>query len=525
MRRSHIESLYRILESSSVEVTSIEWPELRSLTRSLNRAYRQSREAGATSDLESLLTRTRAAHRLLTRAASAQASDRDSLEVLALEFQLHLESGRDSHIGQTLEGIIHSLVALANEPHPVAPLLEGIISRYGTDVATGGAEVAVVVDRQDAQLTVDWLNEVELSAQVVTPSELRRSGPLEGVILLGPPGRYFVSQWADFAAAERLGGWMIASPPARSVHVMLWDGQREFRLKPCQLFSASLPIPATIVEAPQAEPPDEPIVWTWFEPSPSRTTFDTSAWSSDSQTVDAIAVRLTNDDVAFFSNDVGAQPRRVEVDGDEVEFETTSSASLTPGTILIFNSQRAAESLRADANQEMERRFGGSASTMTRSYQQELKDAVARAESQATLIHELGKLVNDRTYARGLINRVQDEEFIAPQRPGAYPALRDVLGLDPDDGSRYELLRALRVEHQRAGQRLSRIQRDSMIRDTSWQIALQEAGCVTLEADDGSGSFELRIVIERENEIRQVGRSRLGRLIALRELSPRQGQQ
>jgi hypothetical protein len=101
--------------------------------------------------------------------------------------------------------------------------------------------------------------------------------------------------------------------------------------------------------------------------------------------------------------------------------------------------------------------------------------------------------------------------YIAPERPGAYAALRTALGLDPDpDGRADRLLRELRAACRRAGVDIAAALVGTLRATTSWQNDLEAYGHGTVSGGPLLGQLDVRIVVAVDPAIRHIGRSHLG---------------
>jgi hypothetical protein len=195
------------------------------------------------------------------------------------------------------------------------------------------------------------------------------------------------------------------------------------------------------------------------------------------------------------------------------------------GQALLFRPLRSAtdEELHRRADARLAERYGSGAPAAAHQAKAELKEALDRARGgdEEVLQYQLMTKLNDATYARHILHSIPRAAYIAPQKPGAYAAVRSVLGLPHDEGGeRYRLLSALRSACRRAGVEIA----DELIgvlRSTStWQEELEASGMATVTGGALLGHLELRVVTAIDPNPHRIGRSRIGRLVAAAHARP-----
>jgi hypothetical protein len=513
-----VNAWYAALASEVVALERLSWPSLGHFTGALKWVQAEVDARGGSDDIEDLLATCRQTQGLLTGTPLSPSDEEVGLIQLFIRLQEHLEAGRDSGVRDGLVRLLLALEALETEEHPAAAILEDIISRYGSDEAAGAPGVYVAVrGRAQQALVARWLADQELEAEVCTATALKETGLRDALVMLGPPSRYYLSQWCNLPRADMAGAWMLTAPPARTVHVLTWSGHPPFQPERCRLFAVSEP-PAVVCNDHQPPAPEASTTatWHWLEPrtTPGRVGLD--AWSSDREPVDARGIRLAGNMASVFAEDTGPRPQVVVSDAREVHVSAVTPSTLHPGQVLLFHSDQVAPALRADADRALTARLGASAAPRARALQKEIKDALSAFEgSRAELIEQLTARLGSRPYARHVVHRLADEDYIAPEKDGAYDAVRELLGLGADNGDAYRLLRELRAEHRLAGHRFSKQLRAVMDQDRSWQAALEEEGVATVVSDNNIGALEIRVIAAIDPELKRVGRSRLGRLFAV----------
>jgi hypothetical protein len=239
---------------------------------------------------------------------------------------------------------------------------------------------------------------------------------------------------------------------------------------------------------------------------------------ADRDPVDACGVRLADDAIAFFPRDGRPQPEVVTWEGSTVQVTRNTPDNLTVGDMLLFRPARGAteEELHRRADDLLVARHGPGAPTAAHDIKQELKaalDAKPRYQDPALLSH-LTDLLGDPGYARHVLHELPNSEYIGPIKPGAYAALRQVLGLAEDsDGEKEARLRSLRDACRHAGREVMAELVEVLRSTDGWQVDIDATGCATLSAWPLLGQLELRAVAVIDPTPCPIGRSRLGRLI------------
>lgn len=508
-----IEERYLAASKAEIEHHQLEWPTVQRALKLLRKAQRDTEVTGATAELEGLISSLWGWHSQLTNAPVAPALIGTS--ELASRLRAHAESGLDSGYAASLMEMSGLLENLARESHPGAVVLEDVISRYGAD--PGGSPAIYVAAHRDA---VDdlrrWLSEEELDAEVMTVAALKTAEVRQALVLLGPPSSFYVSQWRPLAIASRVGGWLLAAPPARAVHVISWPGHPPLDIAAAPLLPTSehLQIKRTMRGRPDnfATRPEEPI---WLPPLPVAPEIKLATWDIDRDPVPATGLLLAGGAVAFYHDELGPRPQLVTPDAGAISVTTIEVRKIKTGQTLLFRPDRSAtyNELHRRAEEYLVAKHGDGAPAKALAAKMEIKEALRKSKwSRPQLVSELSLKLNDESYARHIISRLDDDYYIAPEKPGAYPALRRVLGLPPDE-QQYQWLRALRSALRRAGREINQELVGTLSSTGDWQDSLDTHGLATVVAGEEFGRLELRVVTAIDPTTKRVGRSHLGRLL------------
>lgn len=499
-----------------VEEHRIAWPALRDTLRVIRQLRAGVTSEGGSSDLEALLQACWSWTRELTDVPTTpRAADTSILREATARL---LASGRDSRFHAEVGQLDSALERLDGEPHPAAKALEGIISRFGRLRAEDPAAVYVATARRHVATLQKWLSEEDLDAEVRTISELREADVRDALILLGPPAHYLISPWCPADRAARIGSWLLNAPPARAVHVVTWPGHIGIDTRSGGLLPGSPPLRISRSETSAADDmagsPDRII---WLPPAPVEAGIVVRTTPHDRDPVSAVGFRMAGDAVAFYSTNAGPRPELVSFDLDTVEITPTEPGRVPVGRVLMFRPERSAVDgeLQRRADELLIAKRGAAAPAAAQAAKRELKEALRSCRiPHDQMVDELTIRVGDRHYASYVLWRLPDPDYIAPEKPGAYDAVRAVLGMGCDTGDRLRgLLGSLRGALRRAGITIS-AELVAVLKSTSgWQDELAATGAAAIVAGDLLGHLDLRVVTAVDAEPKTIGRSRLGRIL------------
>jgi len=520
-----VDSRYAAAAQVTVEHHRLDWPTLYDIIVAL-RALRRARQDGISGALESLLDLAGGWLRTLTATPSTPAAPQLGTSELAIAFAAHASGGLDSRVSTHLQALAELLGRIQNEAHPAARSLEGLISRYGRERPDSPPAVYLAGDHAHSDALAGWLATEELDAEVATITALRTAPVREALVLLGPPARYLTSSWCPPERAAQLSRWVLTCPPAVEVHIVTWPGHGPLETD-VRTFPTSTP--PRVHEAPASAsrlPSQDPM---WLPPLPvdERVTPQAS-WVADRDPVEARGVRLADDAIAFFPLDGRPHLEIVTWEGGTVQVSPATPDGLVVGDTLLFRPARSAaeDELHRRADARLAGRYGHEAPPAAHAAKQELKAALeskSRDQFPALLSH-LTALLDDQGYARHVLHALPDPEYIGPEKPGAYTALRRVLGLPDDTGREKEtLLRSLRAACRAAGVEITAELVEVLRSTDGWQADIDGTGRATLSASPLLGQFEIRSVAAIDPTPRRLGRSRLGRLLPAAPATPGDG--
>lgn len=510
-------SWYRAASHVTIEHHRLEWPTFARALRALRGLRDATSAVGATFDLDELLAELWNWSYKLT---GSPVSPTDAgTGAMGIRIRTHLTSGRDTRHAAALEEVASLLDVLAVEEHPAAPVLEDVISRYGAE--PGDPPAVYIAARHDgAALMERWLKTEELDAEVRTVTQLKTADVRQALVLLGSPSRFYLSTWCPLSTAARVGGWLLAAPPAEQVHVITWPGHPPLEAARAALLPSTTARPVVVTVTSRAATPAAPEVQTepvWLPPLPVDEEIPAASWAMDKEPVSATGLRLAGDAVSFFHQELGPRPQAVTWDVGAVDVADVAARTVRPGQVLLFRPDRSAtdDELHRRAGALLAEKYGPEAPNKALAAKQELKDALRttlRTKTHQQLVYELRSKLNDEQYARHILNRLPDPDYIAPEKAGAYPALRRVLGLYGND-DQYRWVRALRGALRRAGHEVTNELVDVLTSTTTWQATVEATGVATIAGGEEVGCLELRVVTAVDPAQKKVGRSRLGRLL------------
>jgi hypothetical protein len=518
-----VDERYQAAATVEVECHTLEWPTMRDTIRVL-RDLRRAADEGVSRQLEDLLTVASRWSRLLTGTPLAPGTDPAATPEVAAAVRRHDDSGLDSRLHAHLGRLAGLLDTLAGQPHPAAGCLEEVISRFGRSDPHDPPAVYIASDAEQVALIRRWLADEELDAEVRPVTHLRDAPIRDALVLLGPPARYLLSAWCGPTQAGRLAGWLLSAAPAAHVHVVTWPGHLRLDPDTVNVFPTT---PAPPIRRTQPGPggsggaagDEEPV---WLPPAAVEPRVTPAlSWVADRDPVAATAFRLAGDHVVFYPAEPGddadarPSPEVVTWDGPAVYLTDAEPSRVKVGTVLLFRPERSATDaeLHRRADALLAAKCGPGAPAAAKAAKAELKEALAAARHTDAVHTALSAALNDNDrYARHILTCLPDPGYIAPERPGAYRALRAALGLGPDsDGHADRLLRELRAACRRAGVGIAAELIATLRATTSWQADLEASGHATVSGGPLLGQLNLRVVVAVDPEVRHIGRSHLGR--------------
>lgn len=498
----------------TVEEHRLAWPTMRDALQVIRKLRSGVAAEGGSVELESLLLATWTWTSDLTNSLKCP-RDAGTADLWVATSRL-LASGRDSRFNEELTRLAAILERLETEPHPATSVLEGLVSRYGRLRPDDAPAVYIAAGRRHTGTIEAWLSNEDLDAEVRTVSELRDTDVRDALILLGPPAHYLMSPWCPPARAAQIGSWLLNAPPARVVHIVSWPGHPGLNARP--LLPGS---PAQTITRPEPGPSErvagsgDEIIW--LPPVPVESRIFVRSSPHDRDPVPAVGFRLAGDMVAFYSSFAGPRPELVTFDLDTVQIGHVDPARVSIGRALLFRPERSAidaELLRR-ADELLVSRRGAGAPAAAQAAKRELKDALRHSrKDHDQLVDDLAARVGDRHYATYILSRIDDLDYIAPEKPGAYDAVRAALGLPHDDGGRQRgLLASLRGALRRSGIAITAELVAALKNSVGWQDELATTGEATIAGGEFLGHLDLRVVTAVDPEPKSLGRSRLGRLL------------
>jgi hypothetical protein len=521
MAVADVAARYEAAAAVTVEHYTVAWPAMRDAVRRVRKVRQRAVDGGASLALEDLADEIAGWIRVIA-AGPVSATDMNvGAGRLASDVRRHVAGGLDSALTTELAGLAGMLDALAAGPHPGGPCLEAILSRYGRDRPDDAPAVYLAAAGRDVEHLQRWLEAEELDAEVCGVSHLRGAPVRQAVVLIGPPSRYFVSAWCPPARAARLSGWLLTAPPARHVYVVTWPGHAALDAGASPLFPETpAPVVSAVVFGTGSAAPadDQDLVWLPPVPVDARIR-PRPEWTGHPDPVAAVGFQVGGDSIAFFPPAGDPAPELVTWEHNSVHVGLVDAAEVTAGSVVLFRPSRAGgdPELYRRADELVAERLGPDAPAAAHAAKAELKAALqlARERHDEEYLHyELKARLNNSTYARHILHSVPLASYIAPERLGAYDAVRHVLRLPVDsDGRKNRLLSALRSGCRRAGADITNELIDVLRATTGWQEDLETSG-VAQVSTAGFGGLELRVVTAVDPDRHRVGRSRLGRLLA-----------
>lgn len=510
-----ITARYGAAAEVAVELHELEWPAMQEAVRQLRR-LRVAADAGVSIALEQLLSTAR--QWVLTLAGSPLAGSDPQTGTASFSgaLQAHEQGNLDSHLDAELRALVTVVEEIAGMGHPAADCLGDIISRYGRERPEDPPAVYLAArDDSEAALVRSWLQGEELDAEVLRLTTLKHADVRQALVLLGPPARYRVSQWCDLDRAGRLAGWLVTAPPAPAVHVVTWPGHPRFDPGAAALLPTTKPPQVSVTR--RSNPSGPSLEPAWLPPPAVRVNVATNPrWEADRDPVEARAVLLAGDKLSLFGNE-GPQPEKVTWELNAVDIAEVPVRRLAVGSALLFrpNCSATGEELHRRAEELLRTKHGSSAPVEAERAKAELKDALRNSPKPLDQLHyELASRLNNSPYARHILRSIPIPDYIAPEKAGAYAAVRHILGMRSDvDGAEYALLRALRQACRSAGVEITRDLIEALRTTSAWQVDVEAMGWATVTAGPLLGQLHINVVVGLDDAPRRVGRTRLGRLL------------
>ncbi len=512
---------YEAAAAVRVEHHSVAWPAMREAVRHVRELRQRAADGGASLALEQLAGKL-AGWISLTAAGPVTAIDMNvGAGRLLARVQAHIDGGVDDTLKVELANLAAALDTLSADPHPGGQCLETILSRYGREEPGDPPAVYVAASPRDVDALSAWLDQEELDAEVCTVGHLRGAPVRQALVLIGPPARYYVSPWCPPPRAARLSGWLLTAPPAAEVFVVTWPGHGALDATSAPLFPETAPPEVSALVCGSGVPAvpyrEEPV---WLPPvAVDARIRQRSEWTVDRDPVAAVGFRVAGDAIAFFPPTGEPAPAIVSWEHNSVDVASIDARRVVAGSMMLFRPSRAGgdPELYRRADQLVAERLGAAAPAAAHAAKAELKEALARARQRYDedyLHYELKVKLNNSTYARHILHSIPHLSYIAPERAGAYDAVRSVLRLPTDSGGlRYRLLSTLRLACRRAGADITNELIDVLRATTGWQEDLETVG-VSRVSTTGFGGLDLRVVTAIDPDEHLVGRSRLGHLLA-----------
>ena len=512
---SDVRARHAAAAAAAVDECQLVWPGMHDALRTIRRLRSGVAAGGGTADLEVFLEACWRWMTLLTHTPlSPKAAGTPSLRDAAVQL---LASGRDSRFHEEIAQLAGILERLEAEAHPAAGVLEDLVSRYGRSGTDDPPAVYIAASRSHVADIEGWLAGEGLDAEVRTLAELRDAEVRDALILLGPPGHYLISPWCPSTRAERRGGWLLNAPPARAVHVVTWPGHPGLDLRTGALLPHSAPLALTRTQfTPADDVPRTPDEIIWLPPAPIEPHIVVRLSARDRDPVAAVGFRLAGDTVAFYSSGAGPRPEVVTFDLGTVQINLTDPAKVSVGRALLFRPERTAvdAELQRRADERLIAHRGAGAPEAAQAAKRELKEALwGCTKPYDEIVDQLAVRLGDRHYATYVLSRLHDVDYIGPEKPGAYDALRAVFCLPFDtDGRERGLLGSLRASLRHAGITITAELVAALKITSGWQDELVSVGEATVAAGELLGHLDIRVVTAVDPEPKTVGRSRLGRL-------------
>lgn len=440
--------------------------------------------------------------------------DRDELARLLELLRGVVAGGGDSGHHSSLGELAAALECLATSTHPAAPVVEGEIARHDPEVVL---LLPWWAGRFRSRLEA-WLEQADLCARVMAVGEAVESAPWGGVVLTASPRCYFTGRWQQGPAAARRAAALLAAPLARVVSIV-------------ECPRTTLDRDLSLVDL---RPED------WWEGRLHRAPVECTS-EVDTDPMSAEASGFIADDVSG-SGDFGgtwvrtggahnpsAEPgdrssgvcrlkfvsggcEHVE-SGEEVcvydpvtgRLATKRPWRLQPGDVVVLrNSLAGSPDVRDEAVRILRSESGDDVAQLALAARDELKEAfvnfVAR-HGLPWLERAIERETRDPGYATYLVHRLPDDDYIAPEKKGAYPALRRALRLPPDDGTRESALRELRAATRHAGSVIFRRLRAGLV--TEPRISdLDSKASITIR--EGDAELTLQVLESCEGPIAGV---------------------
>ena len=417
----------------------------------------------------------------------------------------HDRSGRVSRLKQAVEKV-------AAHPHPAGHFLAEFIRTSDSSPAEN-ANTVLIVRGEGRDGVLDWAAESQLNVEVVTVNQARCARPWHRAFLFGPPDRYVSSPWLTGPRASAVAGWLVSSPPARSMIVMSWSGHRVMKPEGYEPWTGAPPPRAGIGVSDDSAVDDFlPEFIDNFSP------VSAPSFAAEDETVKAVEFQFSAAGrhlLAYFHPEIGPKLSLVSFDDDQVLLTRSRLTSVRPGRCFLFRISNADRGALDTATADWLRRHRKSFPTQkAQQLKNDLKDAFRETRSsigQPALVQLFAREGLETSYARSLAVRITDPDFIAPLREADYFGVCRAVGLIPSKDA-FALLKDLRTARRQAGLELSRRIADELKSIPDLPDALRDFGLADLNAP-GLEGVVLIVVRSIGTEPVSVPISRLGTLV------------
>ncbi|TFH74079.1 hypothetical protein [Cellulomonas sp. HD19AZ1] len=491
--------------SPDIDVHRVPWPQLATLTQTVHGL----REFDAATVVGRVSGTARTVRRTLT-STPLQPDDPDvGLGNLVADVQAFLVDHPQHTATTALQAVLDAATTLLDQPSPLTEWVGDVASEYGA-ARHGRPEAVLVVpnDRLVAPTLACLEREGLTCVDVATAASLRDQCGHLAAIVLGHPALTYSTAFRTPYVAAREAGWLLTAPPAGRVRLALLTDDPPLTERDVWVWPDATAHPRWQLNVPPRTTA-APAQSTWFVESPPPEAPIVRPRHASDDDVAATAVITASGHTVYFAPDTGAKPRFLGLeDTGDVTISTIAITQLRPGRVLVEHTSGAARNeLIARANQWLTDRKDWTPNRIdaTRDGCMALKFIVLWAKHQLTkpgLAQELIRTGLSPDYARGLPDRVMDEDYIAPRRTGFDAIVRvgarlDWSGIDRDfiaaARAAADDVPTLRAAHQHAGDMVHRDLRDRL-RDRAWEDAVTTNGWALI-SDDTLGDVLLSTVV------------------------------
>lgn len=477
-------AVWRAATAPNVDVQRVAWPELSALAIAVQRLrpYDQT-----TPIVGRVMVAVWAVRRTLMSTPLPPNDDAVQLPDLIRHISEFLAEHPAHSAADALRAALVAATTLQVSVSPLAQWVGDVLSEYGTQ-QDGRPEAVLVVPRNRLVDPVRaWLREEELTCvDVATMASLRDKCDHDAALVLGHPGVTYSTSFSPPTLAAREAGWLLTAPPALSVRLALLSDDPPLTARDVWVWPNATAHPRWQLNVP-ARATASFVQTEWFAEPPAAPAKAVWPHGTSDEDVPATAVITASGHTIYFSPDTGARPRFLGLeDTGEITISTVTITQLRPGRVLIEHTSSAArDALNARADQWLinNKHWTRERITAARDGSQGVKWIVLYVEMKGGkdgLVDDLVHTGLDRSYARGMVERVLGDEYIAPRPKGLdallrvggrvnwdYPAppQRNWLALARDAR---DDLSTLRTAHQHAGDMIHRDLR-ARLRDRAWE--------------------------------------------------------